>query len=380
MKRGILQGIGLLRWLALVMLVVTILATRHSLSRSWLAYGLAAAALLVTVMATWRLQINPLGLLALPGLVLELLVGTCISLADGWSYEPGHAFSSAQSLGGAWPLAGVLTAGVAWGPIGGGVAGIIIGAARAGSDFANGVSISHVSASQVTSMLTTTALYAIAGAVVGRVAILLDRSERTISAARARDEVARTLHDGVLQTLAIVERSTTDPALARLAREQERSLRDFLLALPEAVEPGATPETARGQASSVAFALRRAAARFETTFAGKVSVIVASDVPVLKGTVVAALTGAAGEALTNAGKHGDARHVTVYLEPDTDKRVFCSIKDDGTGFDPRNTAEGFGISNSIRARITEMGGKVEIDSIVGQGSEVRIWVNRDGHD
>jgi signal transduction histidine kinase len=60
--------------------------------------------------------------------------------------------------------------------------------------------------------------------------------------------------------------------------------------------------------------------------------------------------------------------------------VFCSIKDDGTGFDPRNTAEGFGISNSIRARITEMGGKVEIDSIVGQGSEVRIWVNRDGHD
>jgi signal transduction histidine kinase len=378
MKRGILQGIGLLRWLALVMLGVTILVTRHTLSRSWLAYGLAGAALLVTLTATSRMRSSPLRLLASPNVALELFVGAGISLADGWSYKPGHAFSSAQSLGGAWPLAGVLTAGVAWGPLGGGIAGVVIGGARAASDFANGVPISGVGGSQVISMVTTTALYVIAGAVVGRVAVLLDRSERTISAARARDEVARTLHDGVLQTLAIVERSTADPALARLAREQERSLRDFLWAMPDGADREAPPSSAGGPAGGCAVALRRAAGRFETTFGGRVSVIVADDVPALKPDIVAALAGAVGEALTNAGKHGEAQHVTVYMEPETDKRVFCSIKDDGSGFDVQGTPEGFGISNSIRARITEVGGKVEIDSNPGQGTEIRLWVGRGG--
>jgi signal transduction histidine kinase len=376
MKRGILQGIGLLRWLALAMLVVTVLVTRHSLSRPGLALGVAAAALAVTVVATWRYRKDPLRLLTPPTVVVELLVGAGISLADGWTYKPGHAFSSAQSLGGAWPLAGVLTAGVAWGPVGGGVAGLVIGGARAGADFANGVSPSHVGASQVTSMVTTTALYVIAGAVVGRVAVLLDRSERTISAARARDQIARTLHDGVLQTLAIVERGTDDPALARLAREQERSLREFLFGVPDVFAGDTVPDRAGGQVGTCAIAFRRAAGRFETAFGGKVSVIVAGDVPPLTPDVTAALAGAVGEALTNAGKHGEARHVTVYMEPDADKGAFCSIKDDGSGFDPRDTPEGFGITSSIRARIAEVGGRVEIESVPGAGTDVRIWVDR----
>jgi signal transduction histidine kinase len=125
-----------------------------------------------------------------------------------------------------------------------------------------------------------------------------------------------------------------------------------------------------------AIAFRRAAGRFETAFGGKVSVIVAGDVPPLTPDVTAALAGAVGEALTNAGKHGEARHVTVYMEPDADKGAFCSIKDDGSGFDPRDTPEGFGITSSIRARIAEVGGRVEIESVPGAGTDVRIWVDR----
>jgi signal transduction histidine kinase len=67
------------------------------------------------------------------------------------------------------------------------------------------------------------------------------------------------------------------------------------------------------------------------------------------------------------------------MEPDSDNGVFCSVKDDGPGFDRQGTPEGFGITKSIRARITEVGGTVEVDSAPGRGTEVRIWVNRASH-
>jgi signal transduction histidine kinase len=64
--------------------------------------------------------------------------------------------------------------------------------------------------------------------------------------------------------------------------------------------------------------------------------------------------------------------VTVYAEPDADGRVFCSVKDDGAGFG--EVVEGIGLSRSIRARIAEVGGRVEVDGNPGRGTEVRLWV------
>ena len=54
--------------------------------------------------------------------------------------------------------------------------------------------------------------------------------------------------------------------------------------------------------------------------------------------------------------------------------MFCSVKDDGSGFDPATTAEGVGLSRSIRGRMAEVGGRVEVRSAPGQGTEVLLWL------
>jgi signal transduction histidine kinase len=169
------------------------------------------------------------------------------------------------------------------------------------------------------------------------------------------------LHDGVLQTLAVVQRRSPDEELVDLAREQERDLRAFLF--------GASTSS-----DGLAPALRDAAARFEQLHGGKAQVVIADDLPTLTDETTKALVGAVSEALTNAGKHGAADHATIYVEPADGGGVFCSVKDDGTGFDTGGTDEGVGITSSIRGRIEELGGRVEIDGRPGKGAEVRLWV------
>jgi signal transduction histidine kinase len=251
---------------------------------------------------------------------------------------------------------------VALGPWAGGGAGVLMGVARLGATLANGVRT--FDGGRALSITNSIVFYAIAGAVAGYVVALLRRAERETSAARAREELARTLHDGVLQTLAVVERRSGDESLARLAREQERELRAYLFGV----------STRPAAAHDLGGALRAAAARFEDAFGGRVDVLVPDDVPALAPPVADALVGAVGEALTNAGKHGGAGRVTVYVEPTGDAGVFCSVKDDGRGFDPATTAPGIGLSKSIRGRMDDVGGHSEVVSEPAHGTEVRLWV------
>lgn len=358
MEQGILAGLAAYRWAAWAWMGAVLLLSREELVNAPLAYVLVGVALAITIAATASARetrtIRP------PLVGAEVACGAALLAADGWAYGPGHAFSIALSLGVAWPLAGVLSAGVAGGPWAGLGAGLLMGAARLAAVWANG--IRELDGARILSLVTTTVLFVLAGVVAGHVTRLLRRAEREISAARAREEVARTLHDGVLQTLAVIERRADDPLLARMARDQGSSLREFIAGLRDSSDP------------DLAAALRAAGTRYEDSFGGRVQVIVADDLPAPKPARATALAGAVGEALTNAGKHGGATTVTVFVEPDDDGGVFCSVKDDGRGFDPASTSEGLGISRSIRERLDEVGGHVEIESRAGGPTEIRMWV------
>jgi len=347
MERSVLQGLAAFRWGAWLWMATVLLVSRDDLRHAWLALVLAVLALAVTVADTVLLRTGWAALLRPGPVVAELAVGGALVLADGVAYGPDHAFSTSQSLGSVWPLAGILGAGVALGPLAGATAGVAVGLCRVGAVLLNGAAIdtggralSLVNGAAIDtggralSLVNTVVFYSLGGAAAGYLFRLLRRAEGEISAARAREELGRTLHDGVLQTLAVVERRAGDPALARLAREQERELREYLFG----VQRG---PTADGSAD-IGVALRAAAARYEDAFGGRAQVLVAEDVPPLAPASVAALAGAAGEALVNAGKHGRASKVLVYVEPDDDGGVFCSVKDDGGGSTPSTPPKGWG--------------------------------------
>jgi PAS domain S-box-containing protein len=76
------------------------------------------------------------------------------------------------------------------------------------------------------------------------------------------------------------------------------------------------------------------------------------------------------EALTNVGRHARARCVTVRLEVDAAGLV-AEVKDDGVGFDRANLGriDGVGLAG-MRERAGLVGGTLEIESVVGQGSSI----------
>jgi signal transduction histidine kinase len=346
-------------------MVAVLAVSRDDLERPAVALGLVALALVVTVSAGTLVRSDPALLLTPLAVAVELAVGAALVLGGGVAYGEGYAFDpGAQSLGSAWPLAGVLSAGLALGAAAGALSGAGMGLSRLGAVVVGGLPGGWDGA-RTLSIVSTTVLYALAGGAAGYAADRARRAEREISAARAREEVARHLHDGVLQTLSVVQRRTADLDLARLARRQERALRAYLAG-----------DLDVGVDGDLGAALRRAAAWFEEAFEATAEVVVTEPVPTVSPAAGEALAGAVTEALANVGKHSGAQRVTIYLETDDRGDAFCSVKDDGHGFDPATVVEGVGLPRSIRARVAEAGGQVEIDSRPGRGAEVRMWVPR----
>ena len=83
------------------------------------------------------------------------------------------------------------------------------------------------------------------------------------------------------------------------------------------------------------------------------------------------------EAITNAVKHASARRVDVTIV-ERDGALHARVRDDGIGFDPGGSADGFGLIG-MRERLALVDGTLEIRSEQGVGTEVRatIPVTRD---
>ena len=350
--RGMAGGIAAFRWAALTWAWVGLILERDDLDRQWLAIAALSVATAVTVVATGFAARQAQAVFVPWLVVVELGVGLSLLVLDGVVYDAARE----QSLPWAWPAAAIITAAVLWGTW----VGLLAAGLMAVASF-TGESVLRGSVDWSVTAASKSALYGLAAIAAGTVAARLREAETEISTVRAREEVARTLHDGVLQTLAVIQRRSEDDELRLLARDQERDLRTFLF---ERDRPS----------TDLAASLRAACDLVARRHAVDVQVILADDLPDVSASVSHALVGAVQEAVTNAAKHSGAARIVVFAEPsDDDGTVFCSVRDDGCGFECEPEFVGEGLRRSIRGRIDDVGGRVEVDSKRGRGTEVRLW-------
>jgi len=182
-----------------------------------------------------------------------------------------------------------------------------------------------------------------------------ERRERIRSEERA--EVAAHLHDSVLQTLALIQRSDDPKRMVTLARAQERELRAWLFSTTDA------------QSSDFRSAIEEAAGRVEAAHDLPVSVVVVGDLPLNERTE--ALVQASAEAMTNAAKHSGADQVSVYAEAAAGTAEIW-ISDQGKGFEMDDVpGERLGVRESIIGRMDRHRGIAEIES-TGEGTEIHL--------
>jgi signal transduction histidine kinase len=190
--------------------------------------------------------------------------------------------------------------------------------------------------------------------------LVLERQAR--ARAEERAEVASRVHDSVLQTLALIQRRSDDPAaVVSLARAQERELRSWLF---EGRAPGSAI------ASSLAGGIREIQQDVEARHGVPVEVVTVGDCPLSQN--LEALLAAAREAVVNAAKWSGAPVISLFAEVCAEKAEVV-VRDRGKGFAPDAVpGDRKGLAESVRGRMARHGGTASVQSAPGEGTKVTL--------
>lgn len=233
-----------------------------------------------------------------------------------------------------------------------------------------GVLMFFVTARQPSAFTVVAAAVAVLAGVALALAPLLLRLNRDLVAersARAREaeraDIAAHLHDSVLQTLAAIQqRSEPGSEVARLARGQERELRDWLFRAADGAEAPSREAIDIELRAHAAALESEHAVRFEVVSVGGGSGRVAPE----------SLAAAAREAMLNAARHAGGE-VTVYIEAGP-QQISIDVTDRGPGFETDQLPDGRGgVRESILGRMERAGGSARIvPGPGGTGTSVRL--------
>ena len=282
-------------------------------------------------------------------LVADLAVAMAAILAS--PLVKGEEFRA--TVPGFWVMGALFAWAIHWRWLGGLVAGVLLSVADLGVR-------AHVTQGNYGNVF----LLMIGGPIVGFMCGVLQQlaterevAERAAAAATERDRLARAVHDGVLQVLALVQRRGGElggeaAELGRLAGEQESALRALIRQQDAVVDP-------TDELTDLAGAL----SRLERSAA--VTVAAPAEPVLLPGQAVAELVAVVRACLENVSHHVGPDAPAWVLVEAFDDRVEISVRDEGPGIpsgrlDEAAGAGRLGVAQSIRGRIADLGGTADL--------------------
>lgn len=298
--------------------------------------------------------------------VLELALAVAAIVASRLVDTPENIAAGVATLPSMWPAGSVLGAAVLLGVRGGLIGAVVIGVAD----------LVAVSFEPTPTTPHNIVLLLLLGGLFGLAVDLAREGQLRLEAVLAeqerlkeRERLSRAVHDGVLQTLAFINRRGREiggesDELAELAAEQERSLREL-------VARSHTPRVARGDID-----LRLGLGALEGP---GLSVVTPAEPVIVDGHTGEEVLAAVEASLDNVARHaGEDASAWVLLEGSRGS-VRVTVRDNGVGMEPERletaAAQGrLGARTSIRGRIEDLGGTVTWTARPGSGCTVVLEV------
>lgn len=367
------RALSVLRVVVLVNSIVINLLKWDELARPWVGVVGLAVMTAWTAFATWaydeprrrHLPLLVADLAVAVGLiVLTLVVQSEAQLAD---------LSTLPSF---WVMAVVLAWGIHFHWVGGLVASSVVSAA----DLLIREEISRTNLGNVFLLMIGGPLLGYASGLLKEMAAARDRAEREAARAAERARLARAVHDGVLQVLALVQKRGLElggeaAELGRLAGEQEVALRALVQADSDSGERGGR----RGEQGAAADEVDLGVA-LASLGTRSVTVSVPGRVA-LPRPVADEVTAVVRACLDNVRIHVGVDAPAWVLLEDLGDRVVVSVRDEGPGIPPGRLEEAqhegrLGVSESIIGRVHDLGGAAVLVTSPGQGAEWELTVPR----
>lgn len=311
----------------------------------------------IVAMVGWTVVVHPLYLVVQSRTtwvhVTDLVVTLAAMAVTPWLKGPDFN----ATLPGFWVMCAVLAWAIRWNWRGGLLAGVVVSVV----DLAIRPHFTQANYGNVFLLM-------VGGALIGYMCQSLQEmaSERAVAERRAavageRARLARAVHDGVLQVLALVQRKGAGgddewSRLAGAAGEQEAALRALIHAQDVWTSAPDAPPTSGP---------RDLAGALEQAVGPTVSVATPGRPVVLPAATVEGLLGAVGACLDNVRLHvGLAAPAWVLLEDHGD-RVVVSVRDEGPGIPAGRLEQArdqgrLGVQSSICGRMEELGGQAEV--------------------
>ena len=358
------RGVDVLRPITWLYAAYSAFVRQQEIARPWL------AVVVLGVLGAWTLAMVFYRTRNKTVVSLELALACAAIMSTRLVDNPEVILSGAKTLPGLWPAAAVVAWAVLKGWRAGMLAALLVGV----------VDILEVQAPNE-STVNNIVILVLLGGCIGYCADLsrdghaaLREALRLQAEVRERDRLARTVHDGVLQTLAYIHRRGLDMGgesreLGSMAADQERLLRAL-------VSDASAPQLDAVVGAEVD--LRLLLGRYSE---GNVNVIPPAEPVLMTRRVADELAAAVSAALDNVRRHAGADAQAWVLIEDQGKDVTVTIRDNGVGvlsgrLDEAAANGRMGVANSIRGRMSDLGGTAIIDSTPGAGTSLELTVSK----